>query len=201
MDRNTIIGFTLIAVIIVGFSFLNRPSKEELARRQHYRDSVSLVRIAEQEARQASLLASAAASDTTASDTLLQQSLQQTFGVFAPFTALEKQTTILENELLTLHLSNRGGRVEQVLLKKYTAYNDSLPLSLFNEDEQTFNFKFITQSNRILSSKDLYFTALPVVLLEDGSQQLTMRLQIADDSCLDIVYTLHPNSYLVDLYN
>ena len=50
MDKNTWIGFLLIAAIIVGFTMLNRPSKEELAERQRVHDSIALVRMAEAEA-------------------------------------------------------------------------------------------------------------------------------------------------------
>ncbi len=200
MDKNTIIGFTLIAVIIIAFSLFNRPSKQELERRRQYRDSVQTVRLAEQEAQRASLLAQAAQQDSiTEGHEQLQQSLQETFGAFAPFTSQDNKTTIVENELLTLCFSNKGGRVSQVLLKNYTAYNDSLPLSLFRDDEQSLNFTIITQNNRILSTKDLFFTAQEIVTLEDGSQQLTMRLQPTDEAYLDFVYTLRSNSYLVDM--
>ncbi|MBR1787104.1 MAG: membrane protein insertase YidC [Paludibacteraceae bacterium] len=200
MDKNTIIGFSLIAVIIIGFSFFNRPSKEELERRQHYRDSVQLVRMAAEEAQRASQLAEAVLQDSVSADSeQLQQSLQETFGVFAPFTGQETQTTIVENELLTLRFSNKGGRVSEVLLKKYTAYNDSLPLSLFDDNEQTLNFTIITQNNRILSTKDLFFTPQEVVMQADSSQQLTMRLQPTEDAYMDFVYTIRPNSYLVDM--
>ena len=50
MDKNTWIGFLLIAAIIVGFSFINRPSKEELAERQRVQDSIAMVRAQEVEA-------------------------------------------------------------------------------------------------------------------------------------------------------
>lgn len=200
MDKNTIIGFSLIAVIIIGFSFFNRPSKEELERRQHYRDSVQLVRMAAEEAQRASQLAEAVLQDSVSADSeQLQQSLQETFGVFAPFTGQENQTTIVENELLTLRFSNKGGRVSEVLLKKYTAYNDSLPLSLFDDNEQTLNFTIITQNNRILSTKDLFFTPQEILMQADSSQQLTMRLQPTEDAYLDFIYTIRPNSYLVDM--
>ena len=50
MDKNTWIGFLLIAAIFVGFTMLNRPSKEELAKRQHEQDSIAALRLAEAEA-------------------------------------------------------------------------------------------------------------------------------------------------------
>ena len=43
MDKNTITGLVLIAVLLVGFSFLSRPSKEQLAAQQHYYDSIAQV--------------------------------------------------------------------------------------------------------------------------------------------------------------
>ena len=54
MDRNTWIGFLLIAAIIVGFTMLSRPSKEELAERQRVNDSIALARQLEYEAQQIS---------------------------------------------------------------------------------------------------------------------------------------------------
>ena len=50
MDKNTWVGFLLIAAIIVGFTMLNRPSKEQLAERQRVQDSIKLSRIAQAEA-------------------------------------------------------------------------------------------------------------------------------------------------------
>ena len=54
MDKNTWIGFLLIAAIIVGFTLITRPSKEELAQRQRYNDSIALVQQMEFEAQQIS---------------------------------------------------------------------------------------------------------------------------------------------------
>jgi YidC/Oxa1 family membrane protein insertase len=43
MDKNTILGFVLIALIVIGFSVLNKPNEAELARIQRYNDSIALV--------------------------------------------------------------------------------------------------------------------------------------------------------------
>ena len=43
MDKNTITGFVLIGILLVGFSFFSRPSKEEIAAQQKYYDSITLV--------------------------------------------------------------------------------------------------------------------------------------------------------------
>ena len=52
MDKNTWIGFLLIAGIIVGFSMLNRPTKEQMAERQRLNDSIAYARQMEWEASQ-----------------------------------------------------------------------------------------------------------------------------------------------------
>ena len=54
MDKNTWIGFLIIAVIIIGFTWIQRPSKEQLAERQRIQDSISFVRLAEAEAQRLS---------------------------------------------------------------------------------------------------------------------------------------------------
>ena len=94
MDKNTWIGFLLIAAIIVGFSMLNRPSAEEMAERQRIQDSIRIAQQMEAEAQQLSQEISAQVmNDSLAvsfgqSDTEIQESLQSriaaTYGSFAP---------------------------------------------------------------------------------------------------------------------
>ena len=43
MDKNTLVGFALIGAVIVGFGIYNRPSQKEMARAQHYQDSIQAV--------------------------------------------------------------------------------------------------------------------------------------------------------------
>ncbi len=198
MDKNTWIGFALIAAIIVGFSMLNRPSTEELERRQHYQDSLRYVRQLEQEAQQAIEQAQAALATNTADTAEVSVSLQEVYGAFAPAAIGTESETILENELLRLHVSNKGGHIQQAELKNYRSYGDTLnPLSLFKADETKLNFTLITTNNRILHTDQLYFTPQPIVADNNGNQVLTMRLMASDESSLDFVYTLSPNDYMV----
>ena len=90
MDKNTWIGFLLIALIIIGFSWISRPSKEELAERQRIHDSIALVQQMEKEAQflsdeiNAQLQAdSARASEQTTNNEDLQNRLQKTYGAFS----------------------------------------------------------------------------------------------------------------------
>lgn len=177
MDKNTWIGFLLIAAIIVGFSMLSRPSKEELAERQRINDSIALVQQLEAEAQ---LLSDA----------------------FAPAPKKEKvvedRLVTLENEKLSLVINAHSGRITRAYLKEYKTYGDTVNnLCLFQDEEAELSFTFITANNHIVSTKDLYFEPQPKVTDENGTQVLTMRFFTeVQDSYLDFVYTLPKDEYM-----
>ena len=200
MDKNTWIGFALIAAIIVGFSLFNRPSKEELARRQHYQDSVRYVQQLEREAQAALLAAEQAEREAQAEASASAPSLQEVFGAFAVSAAGDDTVAVLENSRLRLSVSTKGGRISQAQLKQYKAYGDTVnPLSLFRGDEADMGFTLITANNRILHTQQFYFTPQPVQVADDGTQTLVMRLLTDGDACLDFVYTLPADDYMVGM--
>ena len=204
MDKNTWIGFLLIAAIFVGFTMLNRPSKEELAKRQHEQDSIAALRLAEAEAQrlsdsitamlQASPEATAAAEQVTEEDR--QARLQAAYGNFAPAAQGEEKFVQLENEHVRLTLSTHGGMITQAELLDYHAAGDSLhPLCLFRGDESQMAFTLITANNRILQTSNLYFT--PVETEVPGRAILRLPTS-TPDAWLDLVYDLSDN-YMVHL--
>ncbi len=201
MDKNTWIGFLLIAAIIVGFTMLNRPSKEELAARQHVQDSLRLVQIAEQEAQRLSdslqfVAGQTATEAETVSAEQQQERMQAAYGTFAAAAQGEEQFVTLQNDKVRLTLSTRGGVVKHAELLEYHASGDSInPLSLFRGDESAFGFTLITANNRILQTGNLFFT--PIASEQPG--RAIMRLKTASpDAWLDFVYDLSDN-YMVHL--
>lgn len=200
MDKNTFWGFFLIALIIIGFSFFNRPTKEQREAQQHYRDSIAYMQQLEHEAQQAAQLAqelTESPSEKDAVETL--QQIKNIYGAFAHAVNGETTYTVIENEVIRLTFANKGGYLHKAELKKYKTYKDSINyLCLFEGDESALGFTLVTANNRILNTADLYFTPQPVMYLADGSQQLTMRLATDSAAHLDFVYTLHPDNYMVD---
>ena len=200
MDKNTWVGFLLIAAIIVGFTMLNRPSKEQLAERQRVQDSIKLARMAELEAQRISdslqYVAGNAAQTETISEEQQQAHMQAAYGTFAQAAQGEEQWVTLENEHLRLTLSTLGGRIQRAELPEYHASGDSVnPLCLFRADESTFGFTLITANNRILQTSNLYFT--PVETAQKN--KAILRLKTASpDAWLDFVYELS-DSYMVHL--
>ena len=204
MDKNTWIGFLLIAAIIVGFTMLNRPSKAELAERQRVQDSINLARAAEAEAQRLSdslQLAISAAEQTETVAPEQQEALQQerikaAYGTFAEAAQGEEQLVRLENEKLRLTLSTRGGAIKHAELLEYHASGDTVhPLSLFRGDETAFGFTLITGNNRIIQTGNLFFTPVET----NDPRKAIMRLQTAaEDAWLDFVYELS-DDYMVHL--
>ena len=204
MDKNTWIGFALIAAIIVGFSFLNRPSKEELAERKRIQDSIALVQAQETEARiiseQITAQIQAEQTSTTSSEDLAQQ-LASVYGPFSPATQGQEGLITIENNKVRIGVSHRGGHIAKAELKEYRAYGDSVrPLCLFQNEESSLNFTLVTNSNRILATQNLYFTAAHQATDAEGNTTLTMRLTTNIDDCyLDFVYTLPADDYMVSM--
>jgi len=185
MDKNTWIGFLLIAAIIVGFTMLNRPSKEELAERQRVQDSIAFAQAAMQEAQRLADSVSFAMSEAAPAE---QPVVEETRPA--------EQWVKLENEHLRLTLSSYGGAIQRAELLEYHASGDSInPLCLFRADESSFGFTLITINNRILQTSKLIFTPVE----SDAPNKAIMRWYGAnEDAWLDFVYELSDN-YMVHL--
>ena len=183
MDKNTWIGFLLIAAIIVGFTMLNRPSKAELAERQRVQDSIMLARQAMAEAQRLSDSISAAI-EVQEQETKVEENKPE-----------EKWVT-LQNEKLRLTLSTYGGAIKRAELLEYQASGDSInPLCLFRANESSFGFTLITINNRILHTSNLIFTPVET---NDPRKAIMRLLGKTEDTWLDFVYELS-DDYMVHL--
>ena len=199
MDKNTWLGFLLIAAIIIGFSMLNRPSKEELAEQQRIQDSIAMANMAAVEAQRVSDSLTMLVQDTTTAVVMEQEDMQARFqaayGTFAIAAQGTEQLVTLENKVLRLTLSTHGGTIQRAELLNYHANGDTIhPLSLFRGDESSMAFTLITANNRILQTSNFYFTPIA----SEDSKKVIMRLQTEqEDTYLDFIYTLSEN-YMVD---
>ena len=200
MDKNTWIGFLLIAAIIIGFSMLGRPSQEELAEQQRIQDSIAIAQAQEAEALRISEEVTAQLQQETTSTTpisqdSLQARLKAVYGTFAQAAQGTEQLITLENDVLRLTLTTHGGTIQRAELLDYRANGDTInPLSLFRGDESSMAFTLITANNRILQTSNFYFT--PV---ESGDKRKAiMRLQTEQENeYIDFIYTLSDN-YMVE---
>ena len=206
MDRNTIIGILLIGTILIAYSIINKPSQEEIEEARIKRDSLELFRQEMEKEIQAKAEAEKLTLETvpvTEAITELQktENLKNLYGSFAEASVGENAFTTLENNLIKIKISNKGGRPYRVELKEYQTY-DSLPLILFDGDSTIFGLDFFAQ-NRSISTNNLFFiptTTKKNIQVTDKAKSLALRLYAGRDKYIEYKYTLEPNSYLLDFH-
>ena len=197
MDKNTVIGFILIGLVLVLFTWLNSPSPEQIEAQNRYRDSMAMVQYELQKAEALKPVEKETTSNDAflegLSDSARQVRLQNSFGAFATATTGNEEIITLENENIEVKINSKGGAVSYARVKDYTTY-DQDPLVLFDGDDSNFNVTFITATNRVVNTSDLYFT--PVKGASKNS--VIMRLNVGEDGVVDFVYTLNPDDYMLN---
>ncbi|MDR3129366.1 MAG: membrane protein insertase YidC [Tannerellaceae bacterium] len=187
MDKNTVIGFALIGLVLVGFSWLSRPTEEQLAieRQQRHQDSLAIV---ERENKAMELVYTQKESTSF--------TVARTEKVTSPFAEVltgEDTYLTLENEKIEVRISHKGGRVSYVRLKEYDNYKGE-PVVLFEEKESIFDFTLVTADKRAIPTKDAYFRAVQ----EPGEEgkSISMRLETNEGNAyLEITYKLAEGDY------
>ena len=202
MDKNSIIGIIIIVGILVIYSIINKPTEEEKARRQYVADSLNAVRQEQVEKEQALQKQedSIRSLPVIQDDTTSKQRLVQELGDFASAAAGENEFYSMENDLLKLTISSKGGRPYSVMLKDYKT-SDSKPLILFSGDSTIFGFNFGYQ-NRIISTNNLFFipsVAEKNLYTDSDSVSLAMKLEAGENKYIEYVYTLYRGKYMVGL--
>ena len=202
MDKNSITGLILIGAILIGFSIYNAPTENQIAAEKHKQDSIEAVQKLVTKEKQKAVLQDAvmaAVADTnTVSDSAKNAMLNSAYGPFVSAAKGEKQITTIENELLKIGISNKGGRIVSVQLKKFRTH-DSLPLLLCDEDSSRFGLSFIAQ-NRVFNTDTLFFKPVGNSFTVSGtdSNKVSMRLEAAPGKYLEFEYRLRGNSYMMD---
>lgn len=204
MDRNSIIGFVLISVLLIFYFIHNKNQVDRQAERQRaVRDSIALV----EQYRQDSLARLAPADTTqvpvavtepTENDSLRTLFLEQEYGPFAH--ALEGEETLytIENERIKVVLSSLGGRIHTVELKNYKTFHGE-PVVLQDGSRSSFTLGIPT-SRRYLYTDSLYFAADGQSFAVEGadSNTITFVLQAGEGRTLRQHYSLKGESNFVD---
>ena len=186
MDKNTITGLILIAVVVIGFSFFSRPNKQQQMAQQKFNDSIA--RIQEQQAK-----AKKAATDTTAATATAAK--VDSSSAFCKYANKVDSSVVLQNSKVKITLNSKGGMITEALLKAYKSQDRKSPVVLFSKKDVSLNFNFYNHSN-VVRTSDLNFS-----IVNPTDSSVTMRINASADqkSHIDFVYKLHPESYIVDL--
>ena len=176
MDKNTIIGFVLIAAVLIGFSWWQQPSAEEIAA-QRTQDSIAQVvkAKAEQDKKAAQAAKEAQAKAAAQNDS-----------TSAFFTAMKgtAQNIVLKNKKVELTLSTKGGTIVKAIVKNFKNYKGDQDVTLFDEKDQSLRFLLAGKETNIITS-DLFFTPSNVT-----DSTVTMTAVAGEGKQLTLDYTL-----------
>lgn len=202
MDKNTWIGFILIAAIIIGFMKCSGSPQQAPTLTQHEIDSIKTVRAQEMQ-RQQQAMQQKAREDSIAYANLTQEEKdalsKKAFGTFAAAAQGEEELVELKNEKVRIVISNAGGVIKSAELLEYSSADDrENPLRLFDDretdiaagygfnKESFFGVYLSTADSLVLNTSRFYFT--PV---QHDSNHVVMRLLTDDpDAWLDFEYEL-----------
>ena len=182
MDKNTITGFLLIALILIGFSWYNSPSEEEKAKMEQQRK--------EQVENQKKQEAEAKAQQAKAKEAAVAQAkADSTFVLFSATQGTAKDI-VLENEKVALTVSTKGGMVNKAVIKGYkNNFDKTNNVTTFDAKDQTLEFTIDGKEHNI-NTANLYFTPVKAskneLTLEagNGAAKLIIEYKLGKDYML-----------------
>ena len=184
MNKNNIIGFILIAVVLIGFSWYSQPSKEE-QRAAFVQDSIAKAKRAELEK------AAKLAADKRQVDAKAKVEADST-ALFHSALQGKEQKIVLKNNKVELTLNTKGATVEKAVIKGYVGHNinvkdgssDTKDVTLFDGNDQSLKFMLEAKEANIITS-DLYFTPSNV-----SDSTVTFTAVAGEGKTLTMSYTL-----------
>lgn len=208
MDRKSLIGFVIIAVVVTVWMMINsKNQQEEAALLQHQQDSIARIdsinrvndaakaKIAEDS------LKLVVAKDTTKKlnlDSIRLVKSNEAYGAFVSAAKGNNVPVTLENEKIKLTIYPRGGRIGQVEIKGVKTHAGK-PLILFYPDSTHFGLSFFDNKSRRLDTDSLYFSSEDKNVSVAGKDSSGIRFRLYADSAktryIEYLYTLRGNTY------
>jgi len=187
MNKDTIIGFVLIALVLIGFSWWNQPSAEQIeaAKKQ---DSIEAVM--KEQAEKAQKEAAAQAAKTQ--DNVVDSSAVDTTALFRSALTGTSQQVVLKNDKLQLTLDTKGGVIRKAVIKNFKSIDGANDVTLFDKADQNLNFMLAGKQENIVTA-DLFFTPS-----EQTDSTVTMKAQAQNGGEIALKYRLGKD-YLLSL--
>ena len=208
MDKNTITGLLLIAAIVIGFTFLTKPSQEELERQKKYNDSIALVQqssvkeditkanenqIVTEDTKVDGFFETPAQVKNDSTNVALAEDVTIDSTSIQNVVKPEEKIVSLENSKIKIDFTTKGGQILRSQLKEYTTYQgDTLYLT---DTDGGMSLELMNKQGVKLKTKNAYFKA--IANSNNDSQALVMRMNYTDSKYIDFIYTLAPDSYML----
>ena len=176
VDKNTIIGFALIAAVLFGFTWYNQPSKEQMEAK---RKQDSITNTVKQKAEQQRMLA-----EQQRKKELEEKEQGDSTALFFNAKRGVAQQVVLQNEKLALTFSTKGAVVEKAVVKNFEDNEGNKDVTLFDKNTQRLNFTLAAKETNIETS-ELYFKAI-----EKTANSVTFVADAGEGKSLEIKYVL-----------
>ena len=188
MNKDTIIGFVLIALVLIGFSWWNQPSAEQIeaAKKQ---DSIEAVMKEQAEKAQKE---AALAAKTVVDSSAVDSATIDTTALFRSALSGTSQQVVLKNDKLHLTLDTKGGVIRKAVIKNFKSIDGTNDVTLFDTEDQNLNFMLAGKQDNIVTA-DLYFTPS-----EQTDSTVTMKAQAQNGGEIALKYRLGKD-YLLSL--
>ena len=207
MDKNSIIGFVLIFLILMGYNYYTAPTPEEAAKMEQEartKDSLRLVQnridSLEKLVEEGKIAPPAPKVLTPEEDSLRKAQALANFGDLGAATVGEESTVTLKNDLFTVTFTNKGARIKQVELSQYQKITENEDneeikndLLLLADRKNEFNYFLpLASTGRTLKSGNLFFE-----LAAQTDNSVTFRAA-AGNGYFEQKYTIAPGTYNID---
>ncbi|NCI49262.1 membrane protein insertase YidC [Sediminibacterium roseum] len=189
-DKNTVIGFVLLGLLFfVYFWYSNKTTNEARAFEQHKKDSLEKIR-----------LANIKPQDTIAAriDSLKRDSISRisSAGDFQTAALGTEQLVTIENSVIKVTFTSKGGQVKQVELKNYKSAHDGKPIVLSGSNQLGYSVN--TSANVSTQTSALYFNAAQPMVNADKSQTVNFTLTAPNGESITHQYVLKEDAYMLD---
>lgn len=188
-DKNTVIGFVLLGILFfLYFWYSNKQQSAILEIKKKQEDSLARANAAKRP-----IVDSA----TMQLDSLKRDSANRAAlaGDFTTAAIGTESLITVENNLMKVVFTNKGGQVKSVQLKKYQKPDSS---AVVLTDKANLGYTINTGANQSASTTDLFFTGVEPVKKADGSQVITFTLSASNGQQVVHQYTVLPDAYMID---
>lgn len=214
MDKKSIIGIAVVALLFFGFAYFNtqeqKKYQEEMAAWQAYQDSVALATRPVVPAADSVALTAGGQDPEQAAEAARERRVAALGEYLAAARDGEEREFVVENDVMAVTFSTRGGQIRDVLLKDYTKYaprgERNIPVSLMDPATARFDLSFYVKNglnNVKVNTMEYVFTPSAVETTADGARAVRMRLPISETAALEYEYLIYDTKapardYLVD---
>ena len=188
MDRNTVIGFVLIGMLLMGMFYFNSQENQAYqVQQKRISDSIAKLR--------PKVDPVAVMKDSLTADKMRKL---QSAGGFQGALNKPEQLTVLENDVMKVTFSNKGAQPKIVELKKYKTF-EGKPVILQNSSFNKISYSINSGNQQVAATSDLLFASAPLTNNADKSQTLSFSLKDSSGNQeVKHVFTMHPNEYMID---